>query len=302
MSKTDFKKYLPSQKFVASLLTIVIVIAFGFLIKEAFVLVKHLINKDNNSNGKVAVTTVSDIIQEDSNNNGIADWEEYIWGLDPTKNGPENKAFILAKKKSLADSGDIVEEGSNNRISDNEALSRELLATIISLSGSDQLNDETINSISEAIGQQAVAEEIPDKYTKENLKIVADTEDSVANYAADMIIWYSIYEQNDLGSEMTLISQGIANQDAIPLIAARSMADAYRGLAELMLLSEVPSTIHMYHLNIINGYEKLAQTIDGLSNSITDPLVGLKSILLYNKINQDMESNMANLQKKFSTE
>lgn len=300
MSTTDFKKYLPSKKFTTSLITIVVVAALGFLIKEAFSFAKNLINKNKDKNGQVEVTTVADIIQEDSNNNGIPDWEEYIWGLDPTKNGPENKAFILAKKKTMIESGEITPEKENNIISDNEIMTRQLLATIISLSGSDQINDENINSISETIGQQIIAEEPPDKYNQNNIKIVADTEDSIADYAADMIIWYSIYEQNDLGSEMVLISQGIANQDAIPLITAKSMADVYRGLSEFMLLSEVPSTLYQHHLNLINNYEKLAQAIEGLSNSIIDPLTGLKSIILYNKINEEIEATMNSLQKKFS--
>lgn len=297
----DLKKYLPSKQFTISLIIILMVFSFALLAKGLFSVIKNSI-ASKKSGDKTVEITIGEVVQQDSNKNGIPDWEEYIWGLNPTKNGPENKAFILAKKKTLTESGDIVPRNEETPISDNDALSRELLAVILSLSGSEQINDETVNSISEAIGQQLVVEEIPDKYTRDDLKIVVDTEDTIADYAANVILLYSIYEGADLGKEMTLISQGIANQNAIPLVAVRSMASSYRDLSNFMLLTEVPSTLYTNHLKIINNYEKLAQTIEGLSSSIVDPLIGLKSIILYSKINEEISYNMETLLKTFSSQ
>src|SRR5690348_17285703 len=48
--------------------------------------------------------TVGEFIAKDSNGNGIADWEEKLWGLDPTAlytNGVPNKQIIEEKKHAL---------------------------------------------------------------------------------------------------------------------------------------------------------------------------------------------------------
>lgn len=292
MSKTDFKKYLPSQKFVASLLTIVIVIAFGFLIKEAFILVKHLINKDNNSNSKVAVTTVSDIIQEDSNNNGIADWEEYIWSLDPTKNGPENKAFILAKKKSMAESGEIVLDESGKEISDNEMLSRSLLATILSLESSGGIDEDSLKAISETIGQEIVVSEIPDKYSYQEVNIVPTSPDSLLKYHSDFSTIYTKYQDQDVGTEITLISIGIGSEDVQSLRTAKTIAVYYRDFANELIGIETPSEIASLHLKIINDLSKIGDSVDGLAMSLADPMLGMKSLILYNKYSDDMITSL----------
>ena len=44
---------------------------------------------------KVALKT---LVGRDSNTNGIPDWEEALWGLDPYADGATNKNTIIAKK------------------------------------------------------------------------------------------------------------------------------------------------------------------------------------------------------------
>ena len=94
----NFKKYLPSKKFLVVVMTIVVIIILFLIIKKVIPLIKF---KKGGPNGEQITMTVGDLIQKDGNSNGIADWEEYLWGLDPNTNGPENKEFILAKKNSL---------------------------------------------------------------------------------------------------------------------------------------------------------------------------------------------------------
>lgn len=301
MSNKDLKKYLPSRKFTTSLLTIVVILVSAILIKSLFSVIKKALVKSSSEKKEVSVT-VGDLIQKDSNNNGIPDWEEQIWGLDPTKNGPENKTFILSKKKILTDSGEIVAEDINRQTSDNEVLSRQLLATILALSENGEINDETISSISESIGSQISMPNIPDRYNENDLNIVISNEDTISDYAVNILILDKLYEDYDLGKEMILISQGIANQDALPLMSARTIASSYRLLSEIMLEIEVPSTLHKEHLKILNGYDKLALSIEGLSTSIVNPADGLQSILVYTKITEEISSTMEKLLEIFSSQ
>lgn len=290
MSTIDFKKYLPSKKFTTSLITIVVVAALGFLIKEAFSFAKNLINKNKDKNGQVEVTTVADIIQEDSNNNGIPDWEEYIWGLDPTKNGPENKAFILAKKKTMIESGEVAIDENGRVVSDNEMLSRSYLSTLLALQASDNLTEESISSLSEAIGQEITVSDLPDKYFFEDLHVIETSEESLLSYYQEFIGIYVKYEALDIGSEMTLISIGISTEDAQSLRAAKTIASYYREMANELSKINVPSSVYKIHLILTNSIDKISDSLDGLTMSLANPILGMKSIILYNKYNEDFSN------------
>ena len=134
----NLEKYLPSKKFIASFLVIVILVSFFFTIKGVVVLFKN--SKVSVNKGQTQVT-VGTLVQKDSNNNGIPDWEEYLWGLNPKVNGESNKQFILSKKKTLTENGDITVTDDSQKISDNELLSRQFFATLISLQQSGQLDE-----------------------------------------------------------------------------------------------------------------------------------------------------------------
>jgi len=93
------QNYLPSKKFIAGVMVITIFIG---VIWGIYGIVKFFKNRANRKAETSANLTVSDIIQKDGNTNGIPDWEEYLWGLDPYKNGDSNKEFINNKKKLLS--------------------------------------------------------------------------------------------------------------------------------------------------------------------------------------------------------
>lgn len=288
-----FKKYLPSKQFISIILIIVIFIALFFAIKGlVFLLKKNKIIKGENSMTEV---TVGGIIQKDSNANGIPDWEEYLWGLNPKKDGESNKEFILSKKRELSQSGVISTTDDSISVTENELLSREFFATIVSLQQTGNLNEESIKSVANAIGQKIEATDIPDVYTKNMLAIKQDSEDSKATYSGDFVILALQYQDKDIGKELTLISQGIGNNDPQALYAAKSIASAYKSFGKDLMKIPVPNSAADLHLSLANNYEKTGQSIDGLTEVLTDPIIGMKSMLNYKKYNDALISNIETL-------
>lgn len=294
MSTKDFKKYLPSKQFTSSLIIIVIIISFGFLVRWLFGVVKNSINNKKGDTA-VEVVTIGDVIQEDSNNNGIPDWEEYIWGLDPTKNGSENKAFILAKKKTLSESGNLAIDESGRKISDNEMLSRSLLAAILALESSGGVDDESIKTISETIGQEIIVEELQDEYQSEDIVVVPTNNETVSSFYENFIKTYAKYEAMDIGSEMSLISVGLGSNDAQSLRAAKTIASYYGDLSRELSQIEVPSSISVQYLKTINSLSKIGKSLDGLTMSLADPILGMKSLVLYNKYTTDFVNDTSKM-------
>ncbi|HAE36451.1 MAG: hypothetical protein UR85_C0002G0073 [Candidatus Nomurabacteria bacterium GW2011_GWF2_35_66] len=286
---SDYKNYLPSRKFTTILLVIVVFIVLFFTVRG---IISYFKNKQISKESPTTMT-VGTLIQKDSNKNGIADWEEYLWGLDPNKTGQENKEFILAKKKTLLKNGEIYSNDDSRSITENEELSMQFFAAIMSLQQTGNLNEESLKSISDSIGKEIEATPIDDIYTRDMLIIKEDSNEADIAYFGLFSALVDKYANEDIGSELTLISQGIVNQDPQALYAARTVASAYRAFGEELLSIPVPSSAATLNLSLANNYEKTAQSIDGLTKVLSDPIVGMRSVLNYKKytdaIGVDME-------------
>lgn len=288
----NYKKYLPSKKFVAVIVLIIAIIAIFFTIKGVISLFHK--NKTTNKNNQVNIT-VGEVIQKDSNYNGIADWEEYLWGLDPAKNGPENKAFINSKKSVLAQNGGIIPSDDSKTITENEALSQEFFAAIVSLQQTGNLNDDSLKSISDAVGQRAVATPLPDVYTKADLKVIPDSANANTEYYNAYNTLVTKYQNEDMGSELTLISQGLGNNDPQALYAAKTVGQAYVSFSSEFVKIPVPSSIATIHLRMANDYNKIGQAIGGLTVILSDQIAGMKAILNYKQYSDELVSDINKL-------
>lgn len=89
-----------------------------------------------------------------------------LWGLDPDGDGESNKEFILVKRETLARENNI-DPNSGEPLSENDTLSREFFAIIMSLQESGNLNEESMQAVGDTIGEKITAVPIPDVYTKE---------------------------------------------------------------------------------------------------------------------------------------
>ncbi len=275
------KDYLPSRQFKIRVIAIAVLVLLGFGIYELVVFIKNRKAQRTPTN----LVIKSDVIQKDTNKNGIPDWEESLWGLDPSKNGPSNKEFIIAKRQTLAKENGVKED--NNSVdspqTENEALSKEFFSVIMSLQESGNLDANTMAAISDTIGKKIVASPVIDLYTKGSIHTEADSEENSTNYfnkIRDLIVKY---QDNDIGNELTYIGVGLRDKDPGALNQASSIASAYRSFAKELVSIPVPTSIATLHLNLANDYDKTGQTITDLTKILADPIVGMKALINYKK-------------------
>lgn len=280
------KSYLPSKLFMIRVASILIIAATVF---GASWVIKYFKNRPS-SKDPAKVMVIGDLIQKDSNDNGIADWEEYLWGLDPKKNGESNKEFILAKKKTLADNN--ASENSDSNISQNELLSRQFFAAIVSLQQTGNLNDESLQSIGEAVGKNVSQTNIPDIYNNGMMTVVEDGTVAKQNYYNALSKLIKKYNDRDIGNELTIIIQGFSNQDPQALYAAQSIGDAYQEFGAELIKIPTPRSLVQTHLSAANNYEKNGQVIKNLTKGLSDPLIAMGAILDYKKYNDDLSSDL----------
>lgn len=286
------KNYLPSKKFGKIILAIFCVIIVYFAVSTT---IKYFKNKPKNVNNTISV--IKDIKSgiDDTNFNGIANWEETLWGLDPTKNGPANKEFILAKRKVLAQNAETQNSSVDNLSASNKELTQEFFSVLMSLQQSGNLDEKSIQSISQTIGQKIEATPISDLYTKEMLIMRKDGETENIAYFTAFNKLLTKYENADIGGEMTLISQGLGTNDPQVMFAAKPIAASYKSFSKEFLKIPVPYAIAPIHLSLANNYEKTGETIDGLTQILSDPIVGMKSIINYKKYSDSLVSDLEKL-------
>lgn len=285
------KDYLPSEQFIARVIIIVATMVIIFGLYELTIFIK---NKIGVGNGNILVR---DLVVKDSNTNGIPDWEETLWGLDPNQNGPSNKVFIDEKKKTLRENGAV---SNDINLTENDKIARELFVLITTLQQTGNLNADTENKISEAIGQKVIATPIPDVYVKGMLSIVPTNPTSIKKYYDSFKKLGLKYSNKDIGLELTFISQAVEHNDQQALYAALTVAKAYRSFGQELMKIPVPTSLANTQLDLANNYEKTAKTIEEMQNLLVDQLTGMRAVVNYKKYNDALILNLENMRSFFT--
>lgn len=292
------KDYLPSRQF-----RIKLAILVGFVLVAFFLywLIPQLINVTKNIIAKSAENKllVKELVAKDSNGNGIADWEETLWGLDPTKNGDSNKEYILKRKAEIAKTDAANGIDPSAPLTENDKLARELLSTIVSLENSGDLNDVAIANIGTAVGKKITLDLIPDIYNKNSLSVVGVSQVELVSYWVNLKKINDKYQNKDIGNELTIIAQALNDKDPQALKSAIGIADSYRSFGKDMMGIPVPKSIVDTHISMANNYEKTAKALDSMSSLLDDPMSGIKSILQYKKYNDAILKNISDLNDFF---
>lgn len=279
------KDYLPSKQFIKKVIAIILFVGLVFGVHKSIGVLKNQPHRAS----RLKVNIVQSI--QDSNNNGIPDWEERLWGLNPKKDGEENKAFIMERRKALNPNADFQEE----EITETDTLAKEFFAVVMALQQTGDLDEDAMQAIGEAVSEKITAEPIPDKYTRDMLKVISDSPENVSLYYQGLQKIISKYQGEDIGNELTFIIQGIAYEDQQVLDIVKTIALAYRGFGEDLILLPVPDLLSSVHLSMANNYEKNSEVIEDLTKVLDDPTVGMRAILNYKKYNDALAADLNSL-------
>lgn len=280
------KKYLPSGQFVKKVAILFVLIIIVIIIAKIVPAIKDKVLQ----NRKEKALLVKDLVIQDSNSNGIQDWEESLWGLDPFADGASNKEYILAKKKIL--NKDNIPEG---ELTAEDQMAREFFALVVSLKQSGNLNEASMQTLANSIGKKVIATEISDVYTEDMLQIVSTTTATIRAYYNALQKLNTKYKGRDIGGELALIGQAIATSDPQALRVAILSANDYRAFGKDLIAIPVPSSLAITHLQLANNYEKSAVSLESMSTILDSPTIGMTTLIRYKKYNDSLVQNLEEL-------
>jgi len=287
------QKYLPSKQFV-KIMSITLSVGLAF-----FLLGKIFENKTFSANDKVTKDSSNkkaeneDFFDQDTDGDGLYDWEEALWGTDPRQkdsddDGIDDKKYVENKRKT-ADFDETYKPDTSN---ETETFARQLFTTAAVLNQSGTFNKDTIEQFSQGVNSSISNFNLKDKYTLSNLKLSSV---SATDYYKNYKKMYDSLPAKDV-SEIEVIVRLAENpndqQGLEDLAKLNVMFDKFKSS---LLSMEVPYAISGVHLSIINNLDKFSSVVTEARNLEKDPLKTITYLSKYEEYSDDLTSNYETL-------
>lgn len=278
-----------------------------FFYKNSSILKKGVsIFQKDSSNGLVYDGTLKDLVNKDGDADGILDWEEPLWGLDPTKKettpGVPDISVINKLKKEEGvnvDYGDTQTENTEN-LTETDKFSRELFSTITTLSQQGEIDENTVEQITTSLSEKMQNS----SYRK--IYLISDIKTSSGDQYADVRKYSdslnNAYAKNPIkGSVIEILGKFVVDENNVDSSVLKELDPIIvqtKALIEEILKIEVPQSLANIHLEFLNGMERISENIEDIRKYDSDAIVSLIGISQYEKNSVSLEETMGKLSEE----
>lgn len=275
--------FLPSKKILLLLLVCIIVVG-GIIVYSKRDTIKTLV-ETRQIKKELGTGTVTDFIQEDSDGDGIADWEEPLWGMDPhnpdtNADGVSDGEEINQKRKTLQEKTGVTPETTLN---ETQKFSREFFGIVASLSAQGTLTDQALQNLAQEFTSSTLNNTPPTpKYSQKDLQVNYTNSDTARiTYYTELKKTLTPYLDSQMGLELQVIASGIYLNDNSRIQNLTIPAANYQDIATKLLTVPVPLEAASRHLALVNGFSTLGTTLLETTQILTDPVVGIAGLVAY---------------------
>jgi len=299
-----YKKYLPSKKFSYIILGFIILGIIFFTVSNLFFGKNSYIALNKNAKLQSEKITLNNLLQKDTDSDGVMDWEEALWGTDPNKektfNDTKDINYIKQKRAdlNLSDKNELTEN--NEGLTETDKFAQQFFASLSAMKQSGQIDKATIDNVSSSLGQNIVDPTLIDKYTEKDINLSSnDGIDAQNTYYTNTKKTFEKYRTEGLGDELEIVSTIVGTektedtQDSVNKLT--NIANAYQEFAQKMVELEVPESLAQFHLPIINSANNTGISVRNMIEVINDPIIGLSGLSQYEKYSDDLISSVENL-------
>jgi len=285
--------YLPSKKFMIVVLVVVAIITTVSIVRKSDFSSRPLITRntgdEENSSAQIEalMQELSRLTSDDTDGDGLANWEEAVFGTDPTlrdTDGDGISDYDETRGLQTGESGIDTEPKTET-----DKFSRQLYTEFM-LAKEGGVSDETIQSYlqDEMINFTQSLQENVEYFTEANLNIVEQSEATKVSYRESFLTLLSVYpiDTNDIVMMLTGINNGVFPDDPGLII------EKYQMLVNGLLEIPVPRNVATSHLAFTNATQKLLFSIENMSVFFDDPLLAAGAVF---NIGDDLESIQSTL-------
>lgn len=259
---------------------------------------------------------INKIYEQDSDGDGLSDWEEVLWGTDPHNpdtdgDGISDKDQVFAASRSLSlteldaetakATPGVEQKNSDTPPTSTNVLAKELFASYMySLKSSTNLTpEEQEKMINDAIGSVAPML-TPPTYSKSEVESVPATPESRARYTADVreIIYAMVTGTDDEDTAFLALTQG-DQEWAIGVLS--QMAHVYGTYTNKLRSLPVPDDITDVHVYLVQALLKYTFAIEGFTFINSDPMRTAASVNSFEFIRGELIQVVGMLSNYFNT-
>lgn len=249
----------------------------------------------------LTTATAEDLSTKDSDGDGIRDWEEFLWNLDPNKkdtdgNGIPDDKELETKRAALQALNTSSTSTASSTFTD--TFSKEFFVAFNALKQSGNLTEANMTKLSQQSLSALTQTTLEPKYSKTNLIIASSTPNTKTAYQTAITQTGKGLTVTSLGKELNLLYKAINKPKSEKLIVELTkIQEIYLTLAERTIAIPVPSAIQNSHLDLANNYYKLGAAVGGMTKIYTDPALSIVYFSEYQKALDSLLLTMSTIQK-----
>ncbi|KKP87579.1 MAG: hypothetical protein UR90_C0001G0010 [Parcubacteria group bacterium GW2011_GWC1_35_8] len=252
--------------------------------------------------------TIADLVNKDTDGDGVLDWQENLYGLDPNKKEttagtPDSVAIskLKAENGTIAiktENGSTVSSKEEN-LTETEKFSRELFAIVATANQNGTTMDQaSVDALGASLSERVQNAPQRKVFLTSDIKTTNDNSvQAFKNYNNTL---------NDIFTRYTTLKYGILDVlqkfipdentvDANALSMLGPIIDQTNKIITGMLKTSVPQSISILHLDVINDLEGLLENISDIKLYDNDPIMALGGITKYEGSTQKLVIAVSNL-------
>lgn len=265
------------QRWVIIFLALVLV----FLIVSSIIQRRKEAKEAQNETIDVAFLDARNGDTKDTDGDGVPDWEEALWDLDPEKPDTDGDGVLDARyietKKNISEHRDVsvgVRVLPLNDLTESEKLGRSLFSALFAIEASgDSLGTQTQDQISENISDYIqninVSKEV---YLRENLHIVENSKENSEKYRRE---FEALFASDPIKEEdIEFILKRLVSKDGYETEIAQ-LTNRYDLLLTQLSQLQVPAVIASRHAQLLNEIAYLTGGLKNINQDEPDDFVSL---------------------------
>lgn len=234
--------------------------------------------------------TLEKLVNKDTDNDGILDWEEGLWGTDPaqkeTVQGTPDGATVAKLKAEQSENRENREENSlanqdEENLTQTDKFSRELFTTIAALNQNGTMDEATIEALSASLAEQIQKSEPEKVFTLKDIKVIDnESKEAIQKYNDTLLSVYQKYSTAKGVPE--ILEKLVADEENMSILKElEPIITQTKKIVNELLKIEVPQSLSALHLELINISQRLSENIGGIKLLDNDPIVTISAMNQY---------------------
>lgn len=247
---------------------------------------------------------VEELITRDTDKDEVPDWQEGLFGTDPTKKDTDEDG-ISDKIEITRISGQEGESGALNlnasglgSSTQTDLFAKELFSTVAALNQAGVIDQSAVDKISDSLVQKMQNSENRKVFVYSDLKIInSDTWQSIKNYSDSLNGIHKKYPYPNY-TVLDVLDKFIIDENNVDegvLVQLDPIIKQTNNIINEMAKMNVPASLAIAHLEFLNEFQKFSENVRNIKLYESDIVLAVSGISQYETTSTTLDSATDNL-------